>query len=52
MLELFQADGDSRWLAWARQLQASQDTLFWDEVDAGWFSTTGTDPSVLLRLKG
>ena len=51
VLELFQADGDSRWLAWARQLQASQDTLFWDEVDAGWFSTTGTDPSVLLRLK-
>ena len=51
VLELFQADGDSRWLAWAHQLQASQDTRFWDEVDAGWFSTTGTDPSVLLRLK-
>ena len=25
--------------------------LFWDEADAGWFSTTGHDPSVLLRLK-
>ena len=33
------------------ELQARQDALFWDEVDGGWFSTTGTDPSVLLRLK-
>jgi uncharacterized protein YyaL (SSP411 family) len=28
-----------------------QDELFWDEQDGGWFSTTGRDPSVLLRLK-
>ena len=32
-------------------LQRRQDELFWDEVDAGWFSTTGHDPSVLLRMK-
>jgi len=25
--------------------------LFWDEAGAGWFSTTGRDPSVLLRMK-
>ena len=25
--------------------------MFWDEDEAGWFSTTGHDPSVLLRLK-
>ena len=24
---------------------------FWDEQDGGWFSTTGDDPTVLLRLK-
>ena len=24
---------------------------FFDERDGGWFSTTGDDPSVLLRLK-
>ncbi len=24
---------------------------FWDEKDGGWFSTTGDDPTVLLRLK-
>jgi uncharacterized protein len=51
VLELFQADGDPRWLEWARTLQQRQDELFWDPAEAGWFSTTGRDPSVLLRLK-
>ncbi len=32
-------------------MQAAQDRLFWDEAGAGWFNTTGRDPSVLLRLK-
>jgi hypothetical protein len=51
LLELFQADPDPRWLSWAVALQRRQDELFWDEADAGWFSTTGRDPSVLLRMK-
>jgi hypothetical protein len=51
LLELVQADPDPNWLAWAVALQRRQDELFWDEVDAGWFSTTGRDPSVLLRMK-
>ncbi len=51
LLELFQADGDPAWLEWATTLQAAQDRLFWDEEEAGWFSTTGEDSSVLLRLK-
>ena len=51
LLELFQADGDSAWLEWAITLQRRQDELFWDAVDGGWFSTTGKDESVLLRLK-
>jgi uncharacterized protein YyaL (SSP411 family) len=51
LLELFQTGGDPRWLAWAQELQRRQDALFWDEVEAGWFSTTGEDPTVLLRLK-
>jgi len=32
-------------------LQAAQDERFWDDSDGGWFSTTGADPTVLLRLK-
>jgi len=51
LLELAQADGDARWLAWTRELQQRQDALFWDEADGGWFSTTGQDTTVLLRLK-
>ena len=51
LLELFQADGNVRWLAWADALQEALDRRFWDEEGGGWFSTTGNDPSVLLRLK-
>ena len=51
LIELFQASGNPRWLEWALTLQARMDELFWDPVDGGWFSTTGSDPSVLLRLK-
>ena len=51
LLELFQADAQPMWLEWALALQRRQDELFWDESGGGWFSTTGHDPSVLLRTK-
>ena len=51
LLELFQADPQPMWLEWAIALQRRQDELFWDEQAGGWFSTTGTDASVLLRMK-
>ena len=51
LLDLFQADPQPMWLEWAIALQHRQDELFWDEKDGGWFSTTGDDPSVLLRMK-
>ncbi|MBM3778594.1 MAG: thioredoxin domain-containing protein [Acidimicrobiia bacterium] len=51
VLELFQATGHTRWLDWALALQRRQDALFGDEQAGGWFSTTGRDDSVLLRLK-
>ena len=51
LIELFQADGDPVWLEWALDLQRRQDELFWDEQEGGWFSTTGRDTSVLLRMK-
>jgi uncharacterized protein YyaL (SSP411 family) len=51
LLELFQADSDPAWLRWAMVLQERQDALFWDSAEGAWFSTTGTDPTVLLRLK-
>ena len=51
LLELFQAGGDPAWLDWAKQLHATQSHLFRDAADGGWFSTSGDDASVLLRLK-
>jgi uncharacterized protein len=51
LLELFQADADPVWLEWAIALQHRQDQLFWDNDSGGWFSTTGHDASVLVRMK-
>ena len=51
LLELFQADSDPRWFEWATALQHRQDELFADDASGGWFSTTGFDASVLLRIK-
>ena len=51
LLELFQADGDPAWLQWADQLQTILDQRFYDPIDGGWFSTTGEDPTVLVRSK-
>ena len=51
LLELFQSSGDPDWLEWAVTLQQRQDALFWDAVEGGYFSTTGKDPTVLVRMK-
>jgi hypothetical protein len=51
LLELFQADGDPHWLEWAIELQRAEDERFWDAAAGGWYSTTGTDPSVLVRTR-
>jgi uncharacterized protein YyaL (SSP411 family) len=51
LFELFQADPDREWIEWAIELQRRQDELFWDDQEGGWFSTTGHDASVLLRMK-
>jgi uncharacterized protein YyaL (SSP411 family) len=51
LLEFFSASGEPEWLEWAIALQRRQDDLFWDQTSAGWFSTTGSDASVLVRLK-
>ncbi len=51
LVELFQATGEIEWLDWADTLQQRMDERFWDAESGGWFSTTGADPSVLVRLK-
>jgi uncharacterized protein YyaL (SSP411 family) len=51
LVELFQATGDESWLTWALELTHLQTELFWDERDGGWYSSSGEDASVLLRVK-
>ena len=51
LLDLYEAAFDINHLAWAFDLQNKQNELFWDSSGGGFFSTTGNDPSVLLRMK-
>jgi uncharacterized protein YyaL (SSP411 family) len=51
LLDLYEASFDTANLAWALELQKKQNDLFWDSTSHGFFSTTGHDPSVLLRMK-
>ena len=51
LLDLYEASFDIKWLRLAEQLQATQDELFWDEKNGGYFTSTGKDPSILLRMK-
>eukprot|EP00899_Mesostigma_viride_P021032 jgi/Mesvir1/28930/Mv17715-RA.1 len=51
LLDLYEASGQTRWLAWAMDLQATQDELFWDADGSGYFSTAAGDASILLRMK-
>nr|XP_033337553.1 spermatogenesis-associated protein 20 isoform X3 [Megalopta genalis] len=51
LIDLYEASLDEKWLEFAERLQDIQDELFWDETNGGYFSTTSSDPAVILRLK-
>jgi uncharacterized protein YyaL (SSP411 family) len=51
LLDLYEADFDPAHLQWAAELQSKMDELFFDAEHGGYFSTTGKDASVLLRMK-
>jgi hypothetical protein len=51
LLDLYEASFDVGWLKLAAELQATQDRLFLDEKNGGYFSTSGKDDSVFLRMK-
>jgi len=51
LLDLYEASFDVAWLKFAVQLQETQDRLFFDEKNGGYFSTSGKDESVFLRMK-
>ncbi len=51
LLDLYEADFDVKHLQWALELQARMDALFWDKEHGGYFSVSGQDPTILLRMK-
>ena len=51
LLDLYEASFDVEWLGWAIELQHTQDRLFFDEKNGGYFSNSGRDESVFVRLK-
>jgi len=51
LLDLYEADFDTAHLAWALELQAKMDALFFDAEHGGYFSTSGADKTVLVRMR-
>lgn len=51
LIDLYESSFDTARLEWAVALQKKQDALFFDDKNGGYFSSTGKDPSVLLRMK-
>ena len=51
LIDLYEAGFDPRWLEWAEKLQQKQDELFWDDEGSAYFSCSGADLSILIRLK-
>src|SRR5256885_2227431 len=51
LLDLYEASFDVDWLKFAVELQETQDRLFFDEKNGGYFSTSGNDKSMVLRMK-
>ncbi len=51
LLDVYEATLDAGWLRWAVELQETQDRLFWDENGGGYFSASGNDKSLVLRMK-
>lgn len=51
LIDLYEASFEVGWLKFALELQQTQDRLFYDEKAGGYFSTSGKDKSVVLRMK-
>jgi uncharacterized protein YyaL (SSP411 family) len=51
LVDLYEASFDVRRLEWAIKLQQRQDEVFRDAKLGGYFSTSGKDSDVLLRIK-
>src|SRR5260370_24947954 len=51
LLGLYEASFDVRLLSWTIRLHETQERLFWDQKQGGYFTTSGEDRSILLRTR-
>ena len=51
LLDLYEADFDTQWLAWALELQTKMDADFYDKKHGGYFQTTAGARDMLFRSK-
>src|SRR5207244_10925554 len=51
LVDLYEASSDVEWLKVAVELQETQDRFFFDEKNGGYFSTSGKDKNVVMRMK-
>jgi uncharacterized protein YyaL (SSP411 family) len=51
LLDLYEASFDVQLLSWSMRVQQTQDHLFWDAKQGGYFTTSGQDQSILLRTR-
>jgi uncharacterized protein YyaL (SSP411 family) len=51
LLDLYEASFDINDLKWAIELQTSQNRLFEDQIQGGYFTTAAGDTNLLLRMK-
>jgi hypothetical protein len=51
LIDLYEASFDIKWLDAAKTLMETQNRLFWDDKDGGFFDTSGADETILLRTK-
>lgn len=51
LIDFYLATLDVSALHWAKQLQDTQDRLFWDNANGGYFYTQANSSNVIVRLK-
>ena len=51
LIDLYEASFDIEWLKFAIELQETQDRLFFDDRNGAYFSASGKDKNVVLRMK-
>ena len=49
LLDLYEASFDLRWMNWAIRLQGTQDSLFWDSKQGGYFTASASDEHLLWK---